>query len=136
MESANKTHWKLHINSSKIQKKIEYNENFDDDSIRFFVIHPQSDRALGQMHCCHNSIASFFEKRNSPFKQEIPEIKTKKQTLDHYIKSICIITSYYGIFTIKKVPPQPNQTTHQIQTDDIDTKFQKTSQNLLKKYTN
>ena len=47
----------------------------------------------------------------------------KRQTLDHYLKCIYNITSFYGIYTNEIVLPKPNHITHQIQTDDIDIEF-------------
>ena len=55
----------------------------------------------------------------------------KRQILDHHIKNKCKITSYNGIFTIELIPPQSNQKSHQIQTDDIDIEFSKTIFSLL-----
>ena len=94
---------------------MQYDKIFDDDSILFLVFHPQSDSAR-----IVNLIANIFDKGNSPCTQEFPEIKIKRQTLDHYVKGIFNIASYYGIFTIESLPSQPSQTTHQIQTDNID----------------
>ena len=41
--------------TNKTQKLIQYDKNFDDDSILCFVIHPQSNPTL-------NLIANLFEK--------------------------------------------------------------------------
>ena len=41
---------------------IEYNENFDDNSIRPFFIKPQNDPFRGQVHFCYNLIGNLFEK--------------------------------------------------------------------------
>ena len=96
---------------------MQYDKIFDDDSILFLAIHPQSDSARGPVQFCHNLIANVFDKGNSPCTQEFTEIRIKRQTLDHYIKGICKIDSSYGIFLIEILPSQPSQTTHQIQTD-------------------
>ena len=45
--------------------------------------------------------------------------------LDHYLKDICNIISYYGIFTKEIESPKPNHMRHQIQTHDIDIEFSK-----------
>ena len=111
---------------------IEYNESFDDKSILPFFIQPQSDPARGQVQFCHNLIVTLFEKENSPCKQEFPEIRKKRQILDHYLKCLCHITSYYGIFTIEILSPQSNQPTHQIQKDDKDIKFSKVFADYIK----
>ena len=79
---------------------IVYNENFDDDSKLLIFIKPQNDPSRGQVQFCHNLITNLFEKGNSPCKQEFPEVKLKRETPDYYLKDICNITSYYGIFTI------------------------------------
>ena len=99
---------------------IENNKNFDDNSIIPFFIEPQNDPGRGKVHFCCNSILNLFEEGFNPCKQEFPEVR-KKQILDHYFKGICNITSYYGIIITENVSPKPNHTTHQIQTDDIDT---------------
>ena len=90
----------LHSNSSTIRKLIKYNKNFDDNSIFPFFIQPQSDDARGKVQFCHNLIVILFEKRTSPCKQEFPEIRIKRQILDHYLKDICNFTSNYRTFTI------------------------------------
>ena len=72
---------------------------------------------------CHNLIANLFEKGNSSCEQEIPEVRIKRHILEHYLKSICNITSYYGIFFIEKLQSQANEKLHQKQTDDIDLEF-------------
>ena len=41
---------------------IEYDKNFDNDSILPFLIHPESDSAQGQVQFCHNLIEILFEK--------------------------------------------------------------------------
>ena len=64
-------------------------------------------------------------KGNSPCKQTFPDIGTRRRVLDHYLKGICKITSYYRMFTNEVLPSQTNQTQHQIQTDDIDLDFSK-----------
>ena len=99
---------------------IEYEEYFDDKSTLLFFIQPQTDPARGQVHFCLNLIVNLFGKRNSPYKQKFPELRIKRQILDHYLKDICKITSYYGIFTIQRLSPKPNHPTHQKQTEDIE----------------
>ena len=91
---------------------LEFNKNIDDNSIPAFCIQPQSVPAQGQVQFCHNLIVKLFEKGNSPWKQEFPEIIIKRQILDHYLKSICQITSYFGICTIQISSPQSNYPTH------------------------
>ena len=111
---------------------IENTKNFDDNSILPFFIHPQSDPARGQVHFCHNLMVNLFEKGNSPCKQEFPQIRKKRQNLDHYLKSICNTRSYYGIITIESLSSQPNDPTHQIPADDIDIEFSKVFTDYIK----
>ena len=49
----------------------------------------------------------------------------KRQLLDPYIKGICSLTSYYGIYTIKIRSPKTFYDKYLIQTDDIDLEFSK-----------
>ena len=65
----------LHTNSVTIQNMIEYNENFDNNSILPFFIKSQNDPARGQVQFCNNLIVSLIEKGKSPCKQEFPEIE-------------------------------------------------------------
>ena len=39
---------------------IQYDKNFDDDSILPFAIHPQTDSARGQKQFSHNLIANAY----------------------------------------------------------------------------
>ena len=112
---------------------IEYNKNFADNSILPFFLKPQNDPSRGQVQFRHNLIANLFEKGISTCKQELPEVKIKRQTLDHYLKVICNITSFYGIFTIEIVSTKPNLIEHQLQTDDIDIEFSKVCTDYIKK---
>ena len=104
---------------------IEYNKNFDDNSILPYFLKPQNDPSRLQVQFCHNLIANLFEKGYRPSKQEFLEVKRKGQIIDHYLKKLYNITSYYGIITIEIASPKPNHITHQIQTDDIDIEFSK-----------
>ena len=54
---------------------IEYNKNFDNNSILPFSIHSQKDPARGQVQVCNNLIVNLFKEGNSPCKQEFPEKK-------------------------------------------------------------
>ena len=60
----------------------------------------------------------FIRKKNSPYKKELSEVRVIRQTPDHYLKDVCSITSYYGIFTIEIASPKSNLIRHQIKTDD------------------
>ena len=73
-----------------------------------------------------------MKKRNSQCKQEFPEVRIKRQILDHYLKATCKITLYYGIFSIEIVSSKPNHTTHQIQTDVINIEISKVFTDYIK----
>ena len=75
-----------------------------------------------------------MKKVNSPCKHEFPEIRIKRQILDHYLKGICNFASYYDIFAIEILSPQSNHPTHQIQTDVIDIEFSKVFTGFIKIY--
>ena len=70
------------------------------------VVHPQSDPPRGKVQFSHNLIVNFFEKAKCKCKQEYLEIRIRKQILDHYLRDIFNINSYYGIFTFEKLPSQ------------------------------
>ena len=99
---------------------IQNDKNFADNSILLLVIHPQVDPARRQVELCHENL---FKKRISPCKQEVPDMKTIRQTLDHYLHGISNFTSFYGIFTFEILTSQAHQTSHRIQTDDIELDF-------------
>ena len=111
---------------------IEYNENFDDNTILPFYIKPQNDPSRGQVQFCHNLIVKLFDKGISPCKPEFPEVQIKRQSLDYYLKDICNITSHYGIFTIEIASPKLNHKKRRIETDDIDTEFSKVVRDYIK----
>ena len=45
---------------------IQGENNFDDDTILAFVIHPQINHARRQVQLCHNLIAKLFKKGSRP----------------------------------------------------------------------
>ena len=55
----------------------------------------------GQRQFCTNLIANVFQQGISPCKAEFPEVKNKRQIIDHYLKGISNLTQPYGIYTIK-----------------------------------
>ena len=103
---------------------IEYNENFDDNSI--LQSRPRT------IQFCYNLIVNLFEKEHSPYKQEFPEVKKKRQILDHYLKGVYNVKLDYGIFTCEIVSPKPNHISHQIQKDNIDIELSKAITNYIK----
>ena len=65
-------------------------ENTDENSVFSFLINSlTNDR--GQIQFRQNSIANLFERGNSPCKTDFPEVKIKRQFIDHYLKGICNI---------------------------------------------
>ena len=79
-------------------------------------------------------IANVFKQGISPCKAEFPEVKIKRQIIDHYLKGICNLTQPYGIYTIELSTDSRYHSKHVIQTDNVDLEFQKCSQNTLKIY--
>ena len=66
-----------------------------------------------------------FEPGISPCKSEVPDIKIKRQFIEHYLKEICNLTQQYGIYTIEISTPRTSHNKYVIQTDDIDLEFSK-----------
>ena len=71
-----------------------------------FLINPLAD-TRGQVQLCQSLIVNLFGKGDSPCTKDFPDVKIKRQILDHYLKDICKITSFYGIFTIEITSPNP-----------------------------
>ena len=66
-----------------------------------------------------------FEPGISPCKAEFPDVKIKRQIIEHYLKDICNLTQQYGIYTIEFSTPNPNHRKYVIQTDDLELEFSK-----------
>ena len=66
-----------------------------------------------------------FEPGISPCKSEFPDIKIKRQIIEHYLKDTCNLTQQYGIYTIEFSTPRTLHGKYVIQTDDIDLEFSK-----------
>ena len=104
--------------------QIPSDESPDEDSVfPFIIISLTEDR--GQTQFCHNLIANIFEQGISPCKAEFPEIKIKRQIVDHYIKRICYLTQQYGIYTIELSTTRNFHGKYVIQTDNVDIEFSK-----------
>ena len=73
-------------------------DEIDHEQVFPFVINSDTDR--GQVKYCKNLLLSLFEPGTSPCKTEFPDIKIRRQLLDHYVKDIAKITQQYGIYTI------------------------------------
>ena len=63
----------------------------DENSIFPFLINSLTDDR-GQTQFCQNLFANLFERGVSPCTAEFPEVKIKRQTIDHYLKGICNLT--------------------------------------------
>ena len=61
-----------------------------------FLISPLTENRR-QIGFCQNLNANIFEKGESPCTKKFPDVKIKRQLLDHYLKGICSLTSQYGI---------------------------------------
>ena len=109
------------------------NEEILEDSTLPILTHPEAE-ARGQVQFCQNSIINLFEKRDSPSTKEFPDVKIKRQLIDHYLRGISSLTSQYGIYTEEFSSPNAFHDKYLIQTDDVDIEYSKFLQNTLKKY--
>ena len=97
-------------------------ESPDEDSVSpFIIISLTEDR--GQTQFCHILIANIFEQGISPCKAEFPEIKIKRQIVDHYIKGVCNLTQQIGINTKELSTTRNFHGKYVIQTVDVDIEF-------------
>ena len=71
-------------------------ESPDENSVFPFLINSLTDDR-GQIQFCHNLIANLIKRGISPCKAEFPEVKIKRQIIDHCLKGICKLTQQYGI---------------------------------------
>ena len=53
----------------------------------------------------------------------IPDVKIKRQIIEHFLKDICNLPQQYGIYTIEFSTTQTAHNKYVTQTDDIDIKF-------------
>ena len=79
-----------------------------------------------------NLLVNLFEPGISPCKSEFPDIKIKRQIIEHYLKDICNLTQQYGIYTIEISTPRTFHGKCVIQTDDIDLEFSKVFTEYIK----
>ena len=105
-------------------------ESPDDDDIFPFIVDATTDR--GQHIFCKNLLLNLFEPGISPCKTEFPDVKIKRQIIDHYLKDICNLTQQYGIYSIKFSSPNQNHSKYIIQTDDLDLEFSKIFSEYIK----
>ena len=104
----------------------------DDSVFPFIIISLTEDR--GQTQFCHNLIANILEQGISPSKAEFPEMKIKRQIVDHDKKGICNLTQQYGIYTIELSTTRNFHGKYVIQTDDVDIEFSKVFTEYIKTY--
>ena len=71
----------------------------DDEEVYPFLIDSPDDR--GQHDFCKNLLVNLFEPGIIPCKAEFPDVKIKRQIIEHYLKDICNLTQQYGIYTIE-----------------------------------
>ena len=90
-------------------------ESPDENSVFPFLINSLTEDR-GQI----NLIAKVFEQGISPCKAEFPEVKIKRQIINHYLKGICNLTQPYGIYTIELSTKSKYHSKHVIQTEDVD----------------
>ena len=98
------------------------NEDNSKNSETPVLVHPLTE-ARGQVQFCQKLIANLFEKGESSSTRDFPDVKIKRQLLDHYTKGICSLTSQFGIYTIEIKSPNAFHDRYLIQTDDIDIEF-------------
>ena len=105
-------------------------ESPDDDDIFPFIVDATTDR--GQHILCKNLLLNLFEPGISPCKTEFPDVKIKRQIIDHYLKDICNLTQQYGIYSIEFSSPNQNHSKYIVQTDDLDLEFSKVFSEYIK----
>ena len=106
-------------------------ESEDQNSISQFLINLLTDNRV-QTQFCQNLTANLLEKGVSPCRAEFPEVKIKRQIIDHYIKGICNLTQQYGIYTIEIQSPSKFHSRYLLQTDDIDIEFSRVFTEFIK----
>ena len=110
------------MSSTKSEESLDYEHAFP------FIIDSENDR--GQIKFCKNLLINLFELGISPCKTELPDVKIKRQLIDHYLKDISKITQQYGIYTIVICTPRNDK--YVIQTDDLDLEFSKVFTEYIK----
>ena len=105
-------------------------ESPDEEAVFPFSINSLNDR--GQTRFCKNLLANLFERGISHCKAEFPELKIKRQIIEHYLNGICNLTQQYGIYTIEISTPRASHSKYVIQTDDIDLEFSKVLTEYIK----
>ena len=107
-------------------------ESEDENSLLPFLINSLTDDRR-QTQFCQNLIANLFEKGNCPSTTKFPEVKIKRQIINHYLKGICNITQQYGTYTKEITSPSKFRGRYLLQTDDVDIEFSKVFTEYIKK---
>ena len=94
-------------------------ESENENSFSPFLINSLPNNR-GQTEFWQNLIARLFERGVSPCTAEFPEVKIKRQIIDHYLKEICNLTQQYGIYTIEIQTPSKFHGRYLLQTDNVD----------------
>ena len=98
-------------------------ESPDEEAVFPFLIYSLHDR--GQTRFCKNLLVNLFGPGISPCKAKFPDVRIKRQFIEHYLKDICNLTQQYGIYTIEFSTPRTAYNKYVIQTNDIDLEFSK-----------
>ena len=98
-------------------------DSTDDEAVYPFLIDSLNDR--GQHDFCKNLLVNLFEAGISPCKAGFPDVKIKRQIIEHFLKDICNLTQHYGIYTIEFSTPNTAHRKYVTQTDDIELEFSK-----------
>ena len=106
-------------------------ESPDENSVFPFIINSLTEDR-GQRQFCTNLIANVFEQGISPCKAEFPEVKIKRQIINHYLKGICNLTQPYGMYTIELSTESRYHSKQVIQTDNVDIEFSKVFTEYIK----
>ena len=107
-------------------------ESIDHEQAFPFVIDSDTDR--GQIKFCKNLLINLFEPGISPCKAEFPDVRIRRQLIDHYLKDIANLTQQYGIYTIGICTPDNKK--YGLQTDDLDLEFSKVFTEYIKSIQN
>ena len=105
----------------------------DEETIFPFLIDSLDHR--GQTRFCMNLLVNLFEPGISPCKAEFPDVKIKRQIIEHYLKNICNLTQQCGIYTIEFSTPNTAHRKYVIQTDDIELGIFKSIRRIYQKHT-
>ena len=91
---------------------VQYEDNFDDDSTLSLVIHPQSDRAIGQVQLSHNIISNFTRKRKLPIKTRISWTKNQKTSYSITFYQASVMMLHITVYLILKFYHRNHQINH------------------------